>query len=196
MTRTLYLTACMRWCLLYTDAFLQYDTFLYADFYGICKVLNKLLWQDSRTGIADFNHNGQLQVFIEIKRGHVLRDIAGSRSPEFYESSSNALCAIKPIYNYMCAREFKFGVLSTYEHNWFLRRSTGAPSTLLVSLTLPYDHTSPTLLKAYTCIASFPSRHPNIISLPVADNPTLPHPIDILLDQWLEKHKTHPPTIS
>ncbi|CAG8706455.1 4928_t:CDS:2, partial [Ambispora leptoticha] len=148
---------------------------------NICQVLNKLMgpdyefsrWQDGSPGIPDFNchYTIQLILCIENKRGLVLREISGRTFSEFYESSSKAKMVIQQIYNYMCNRQLQYGVLSTYEDHWFLRRPPETPSKLFVSSTLSSQSESPTVLKAYAYIAkqarvSFPSPHPNVITVP------------------------------
>ena len=57
---------------------------------------------------------------------------------------------------------------------WFLYRPTKRPSTLLVSQTLPFNHVSPTVLKAYAYIAMKStsrtySPHLNIITVLVSE---------------------------
>jgi predicted Ser/Thr protein kinase len=151
---------------------------------NICWVLNKLTgpeyefcrWQDRSPGIPDFacTYNSQTILCIEIKRGRVLGKIGGIPFPEFYQSSPNARSAIQQIYNYMCDRKHEYGVLSTYENHWFLRRPDEARSKLFVSETLPSSHESPTVLKAYAYIVmqarhSPSSSHPNIITVPVSE---------------------------
>ena len=79
---------------------------------------------------------------------------------------------IQQIYNYMCTGQLQYGVISTYDNHWFLRRPNDDPSKLLASRTLPYNHQSPTVLRSYAYIAmqaraSPPSPHPNIIQVPV-----------------------------
>jgi predicted Ser/Thr protein kinase len=151
---------------------------------NICQVLNKLIgpeyefcrWHDPNPGIPDFSctYNSQTILCIENKRGLILREIDGRTFPDFYKSSPKARSVIQQIYNYMCDRELQYGVLSTYENHWFLRRPNEAPSKLFVSETLPSSHVSPTVLKAYAYIvmqarASSPSSHPNIIQVPVSE---------------------------
>ncbi|PKY48486.1 hypothetical protein RhiirA4_544646 [Rhizophagus irregularis] len=71
-----------------------------------------------------------------------------------YVCSNNASIfgSINQVYGYMCANSLKYGVLSTYDQTWFLKRevvNVGEEDhgRLYVSNTITSASTSPTLLK-------------------------------------------------
>ncbi|CAG8456354.1 14924_t:CDS:2 [Funneliformis mosseae] len=99
---------------------------------NICVVLNKLLkdYDISRDttknpGELDFIvHFVSFQVLItiKVKRKHVLEDIGEQSFIEFHKHDSKAQSVIRLIYSYMVVNQVKYGVLSTYDNHWFLRR--------------------------------------------------------------------------
>ncbi|CAG8676460.1 11091_t:CDS:1, partial [Ambispora gerdemannii] len=152
---------------------------------NICHVLNNLIgpeyefsrWQDHNPGIPDFNctYVAQLILCIENKRALVIRDIGGRTFPEYYQSSLKARTVTQQVYNYMCDKQLQYGVLSTYEDHWFLRRPDETPTKLFISPALSSQSESPTVLKAYAYLAmraraSPPSPHPDIIMVPVDED--------------------------
>ena len=68
---------------------------------------------------------------------------------------------IKEIYGYMGHNELQYGVLSTYESTWFLRRPQDHPGKLFVSEAVMNTATDPTLLQCFAYIMSLARRSPN-----------------------------------
>ncbi|RHZ60281.1 hypothetical protein Glove_355g96 [Diversispora epigaea] len=152
---------------------------------NICMVLNELMGPDyefsrrraTAAGIPDFTGyfvDTILILTIEIKRELISQNIDRQIFPDFYNSDEKTRTVIQQIYNYMVECQLQYGVLSTYEHHWFLCRSKETPSKLLISETLPSQSKSPSVLKAYAYIALqaradhlFPK--PDIITVPVND---------------------------
>ena len=66
--------------------------------------------------------------------------------PEFYDTNILAEDVIQQIYNYMRTNELRYGILTTYDNHWFLRREH---EKLWISKTLPLQSESPPVLKAY-----------------------------------------------
>ncbi|KAG9297288.1 hypothetical protein G9A89_006387 [Geosiphon pyriformis] len=128
---------------------------------NICTVVNKLTGPDfdfsmrgtHTPGIPDFTCHylvEQLILVIEVKRKHVLEDIGGRRFPEFYQDNDKARMVVQQIYNYMGANERRYGILTTYDNHWFLRREH---TMLWISETLSLQSKSPPVLKAYAYLA-------------------------------------------
>ncbi|KAG9295287.1 hypothetical protein G9A89_021218 [Geosiphon pyriformis] len=128
---------------------------------NICLVVNMLMssegynftrLQTHTPGIPDFNcYLGKLLILvIEVKRKHVLEDIGGRRFPEFYQDNDKARMVVQQIYNYMGANERRYGILTTYDNHWFLRREH---TMLWISETLSLQSKSPPVLKAYAYLA-------------------------------------------
>ncbi|PKK56961.1 hypothetical protein RhiirC2_798947 [Rhizophagus irregularis] len=105
-----------------------------------------------------------LILVIEIKRIHILSDIKpGQSMPDFYEKNPRAKDVIQQIYYYMSENQLQYGILSTYDEHWFIRRDHQE-----LYITEPLGSTSPTVLKAYAFFAQLAkncpfSKHPNII---------------------------------
>lgn len=123
---------------------------------NICMVLNRLMapgYSFSRrptltSGIPDFNcFLAELLILvIEAKRNNVLEDIGNQEFPEFYKKNEKARMVIQQIYNYMGENELRYGILTTYNNHWFLRREH---TELWISKTLPLQSKSPSVLEAY-----------------------------------------------
>ncbi|GET59098.1 kinase-like domain-containing protein [Rhizophagus irregularis DAOM 181602=DAOM 197198] len=117
--------------------------------FNICMVLNDLTGPDyvysrkstDTPGIPDFNCHlvGSLILVIEAKRKHVLEDMGEETFPEFYQTSKGG-DVIQQIYNYMGGNELRYGILTTYDNHWFLRREH---AKLWISKTLPLKSESP-----------------------------------------------------
>ncbi|GBC10865.1 hypothetical protein RclHR1_09970005 [Rhizophagus clarus] len=136
-----------------------------AFYYNICKVLNKLLpdYLFSRRrvpigGDPDFSaaHIRRFIMPIEIKREHDLRLLDNETILRFDETTSryelvgeDATNVIRQIFTYMTEAQLQYGVLSTYQHHWFLRRPPDEPSVLYISSALPIQSQSPPVLKTY-----------------------------------------------
>ena len=137
---------------------------------NICMVLNKLMSDDDcvfsrlpthTPGIPDFNCHlmeETLILVIEVKRKHILEGIEEQSFPEFYKASEKARMVIQQIYNYMGANELRYGILTTYDNHWFLRREH---TKLWVSKTLPLESKSPPVLKVYAYLTRQAKEDPN-----------------------------------
>ncbi|RGB22696.1 hypothetical protein C1646_822450 [Rhizophagus diaphanus] len=76
---------------------------------------------------------------IKAKRKHVLEDMGEETFPEFYYTSKGG-DVIQQIYNYMGGNELRYGILTTYDNHWFLRREH---AKLWISKTLLLESESP-----------------------------------------------------
>ncbi|PKK58567.1 kinase-like protein [Rhizophagus irregularis] len=134
--------------------------------FNICQILNKLMGPDcvysrkstDTPGIPDFNCHlmGSLILVMEAKRKHVLEDMGEETFPEFYQTSKGK-DVIQQIYNYMGGNELRYGILTTYDNHWFLRREH---SDLWISETLPLQSESPPVLKAYAYLTRQAKENP------------------------------------
>ena len=68
---------------------------------------------------------------------------------------------IKEIYGYMGHNKLQFGVLSTYENTWFIRRPPDNPSKLFISEAVTNSAADPTLLQCFAYIMSLARRSLN-----------------------------------
>ena len=111
---------------------------------NICVVLNQLLgpdyefssWTDATPGSLA-HYAGQLILSIEIKKAVSLNDIDGGALSDAYQwspKSEHKKCDTAGL-QLLCAGQLQYGVVSTYENHWFLRRTSDDPSKL-------YDHQS------------------------------------------------------
>jgi predicted Ser/Thr protein kinase len=112
---------------------------------------------------------------IEIKSEHILQlfRLDGEQTFLYFDQKNqryemtHARDVIRQIFTYMKESQLQYGVLSTYQHHWFLRRPADEPSVLYISKTLPIQSQSPPVLKTYAymvqvlCADSF-SRNPVI----------------------------------
>ena len=134
--------------------------------FNICQILNKLMGPDcvyskkstDTPGIPDFNCHlvGSLILVIEAKRKHVLEDMGKQTFPEFYQTSKGK-DVVQQIYNYMGGNELRYGILSTYDNHWFLRREH---AKLWISKTLSLQSESPPVLKAYAYLTQRAKENP------------------------------------
>ena len=139
-----------------------------AFYYNICQVLNVLLpdYEFSRqpvpiAGIPDFSATFAKFEFIapiEIKREHILQLLLMDGEQTFlyfdetnerYDMNEHARDVIRQTFTYMAEAQLQYGVLSTYQHHWFLRRPADEPSVLYISKTLLIQSQSPPVFKTY-----------------------------------------------
>ncbi|PKC57641.1 kinase-like protein [Rhizophagus irregularis] len=135
--------------------------------FNICQILNKLTGPDciysrrptDATGIPDFKcHCAKLLILVvEAKRKHVLEDMGEETFPEFYQTSKGK-DVVQQIYNYMGENELRYGILTTYDNHWFLRREH---TDLWISETLSLQSESPPVLKAYAYLTRRAKENPN-----------------------------------
>lgn len=95
-----------------------------------------------------------------------LKDLAKHRA-----SPVSVIDQIKQIYGYMGHNKLQYGVLSTYERTWFLRRPQDNPGTLFISEVVMNTVTNPTLLQCLVCIMSLARHNPNSSSPPASPLP-------------------------
>jgi len=134
---------------------------------NICMVLNRLMGSEVKfskrstdtPGIPDFTCHlvGSLILVMEAKRKHVLEDMGEETFPEFYQTSKGK-DVIQQIYNYMGGNELRYGILTTYDNHWFLRREH---AKLWISKTLSLQSESPPVLKAYAYLTRRAKENPN-----------------------------------
>ncbi|KAG0362078.1 hypothetical protein BG005_006735 [Podila minutissima] len=90
---------------------------------------------------------------IEMKRPAVLRSGNLVEDYEAQERSGAAAGpgdALRQAFGYMRLNGYRFGVLSTYEQTWFLKRGDqDADHDLMVSPTIAFNRSEPTLLQCY-----------------------------------------------
>ncbi|RGB25831.1 hypothetical protein C1646_441444 [Rhizophagus diaphanus] len=64
---------------------------------------------------------------------------------------------VQQIYNYMRENELRYGILTTYDNRWFLRREH---TELWISKTLPLQSESSPVLKTYAYLTRQAKEHP------------------------------------
>ena len=121
----------------------------------------------SGTGEPDFvchKKDGDVLILaIKIKRAHIESD---QTLPEVYKGDAKVKMVIQQLYNYLSENQLKYGILSTYEHSWFVKRDH---RYLYISESLEYNSTHPPVLKTYAYLAQqaikdgHESPHVNII---------------------------------
>ena len=84
------------------------------------------------------------------------KDIRADRTP-----AVPVIDHIIEIYGYMGHNELQYGILSTYEKTWFLRRPPDDPNKLLISDAVVTEAADPTLLQCFAYIMSLARRSPN-----------------------------------
>ncbi|PKY20030.1 hypothetical protein RhiirB3_433225 [Rhizophagus irregularis] len=111
-----------------------------------------------------------LILVIETKRIHILEGIKdGQKLSDFCKTNAKARDVVQQLYNYMSENELQFGVLSTYDKHWFVKRDY---QDIYISESLSLDSSSPPVLKAYAYIALQAkenpySLHPNRIKVQI-----------------------------
>src|ERR1044071_5501591 len=93
---------------------------------------------------------------MEAKRKHVLENMGEQTFPEFYHTSKGK-DVVQQIYNYMGGNELRYGILTTYDNHWFLRREH---TDLWISKTLSLQSESPPVLKAYAYLTRRAKENP------------------------------------
>ncbi len=107
---------------------------------------------------------------IEVKKKTVL-PIGNESSVEFFQKNSKAKCTMSQAFCYMIENSLLYGIISSYDHNWFLQRGGNNHNQILVSETLSFNNNNPTMLKAYAYIVLRAKQghylpNPNIVSVP------------------------------
>jgi len=90
----------------------------------------------------------------------------------------------------MIENNLRYGIISTYDCNWFLQRGGDDRNTIYISDTITFNHNNPTVLKSYAYIVlkakqNHYLQHPNIISV---QNITPPSNTSLV---QLQKNKTN-----
>ncbi|KAF9272511.1 hypothetical protein BGZ74_005221, partial [Mortierella antarctica] len=65
------------------------------------------------------------------------------------EDARSALGPVNQIYGYMRLNGYRYGVLSTYEQTWFLKQGEQGTNDLMISPTIAFDVSEPSLLQCY-----------------------------------------------
>ncbi|KAI1292366.1 hypothetical protein EDD11_008793 [Mortierella claussenii] len=96
---------------------------------------------------------------IEMKRPAILHlnDDVSFRTA-YGGSRSRARGPLKQLYGYMKYNGFRYGVLSTYTQTWFVKRDGNGGREALVSPTILFNRTVPTLLQCYLWLIRAASR--------------------------------------
>ncbi|UZO05633.1 uncharacterized protein OCT59_025977 [Rhizophagus irregularis] len=82
-----------------------------------------------------------LILVIETKRIHILEGIKdGQKLSDFCKTNAKARDVVQQLYNYMSENELQFGVLSTYDKHWFVKRDY---QDIYISESLSLDSSSP-----------------------------------------------------
>ncbi|GBC06342.1 hypothetical protein RclHR1_06780006 [Rhizophagus clarus] len=119
-------------------------------------------------GIPDYTCyylGSTLLLVIEIKRVHILSEIGLGLLSDFYKTNPRVKDVVQQIYYYMSENQLQYGVLSTYDKHWFVKRDH---QDLYITEPLLLGSTSPTVLEAYAFLGQLAkdcpfSKHPNII---------------------------------
>ncbi|CAG8691885.1 11770_t:CDS:2, partial [Funneliformis mosseae] len=134
---------------------------------NICMILNEVITDCEfamrgvqGTGSPNFachkKDDDKLIMAIEIKRYHILLGIKPDQTlPEFYKEDAKARMVIQQIYNYLSENQLKYGALSTYDNNWFVKREH---KRLYISKSPSLDSTRPPILKSYAYLARLAKR--------------------------------------
>jgi hypothetical protein len=91
---------------------------------------------------------------VEVKTRWILPD---DNIVEIYNARDTPECvsnSVMQIFGYMAHNERRYGVLSTYDKTWFLRRPENDPGALLISDAVKVGDTSPTLLWCFAYMMS------------------------------------------
>lgn len=113
-----------------------------------------------------FHSQGTLLLVIEVKTRGLLPRV-DSLANKFNEDIEvikqdcvpvqSTISPIGQIFGYLSHNKLQFGVLTTYQQTWFLRRDR---SKLYVSPTIDYNNQSPTLLQCYFWIIKQATQEP------------------------------------
>jgi hypothetical protein len=135
------------------------------------------------SGLPDFtcrkykdsnDSKGERIIALEVKRDIVVKQLYEINLDELfsYEDGYFNGCAngelmnvIKQIYNYMVLDELQYGILTSYDHHWFICRPINDPSILKISAVLDR---SPPVIKTYAYLVYLANT-----------NPKSPHPLII-----------------
>ncbi|RIA91692.1 hypothetical protein C1645_821721 [Glomus cerebriforme] len=129
---------------------------------NICMLLNRVI-QDVQFALRSTSSTGnsgycchlkidnKLLFTIEIKGFNILITNQQKISDLFNDKEDSKLVPkvrqiIQQFYNYMVENKTKYGVLSTYNDHWFVKRECGI---LYISETVKYSLTHPSVLKSY-----------------------------------------------
>jgi hypothetical protein len=104
---------------------------------------------------------GNLIVPIEVKTKWILPDdniveIIDSKNPPV-----SVVNSIWQIFGYMAHNQRRYGVLSTYDKTWFMRRPEHDTGALLISDVVHAEDTGPTLLRCFAYIMSLARQYPH-----------------------------------
>jgi hypothetical protein len=89
---------------------------------------------------------------VEIKRPILLQSrdlVADYMEQEQSGAATESSRALKQTFGYMRLNGYRYGVLSTYEQTWFLKRVAQGSKEILVSPTIVFNSTGLTLLQCY-----------------------------------------------
>ena len=94
-------------------------------------------------------------------------DDTTARSPIYHH--------LRQIFGYLSANQLQFGVITTYQNTWFLRRPTDNPGELQISPVIRWDNQQPTLFQCFhhlTLLAR--EKHDCALAPPTPPPPLMP----------------------
>ena len=109
---------------------------------------------------------GKQILALEIKRDVLLRDLLSLTDSDLESfgrrefSAGHLYVIIGQIYNYMSSLQLQYGILSSYDNQWFLYRPKNNNTELHISHPLAHDSTSPPVLKSYAYLAWIAEQDP------------------------------------
>lgn len=126
-----------------------------------------------------YKNQEQLFLAIEVKTKDVLalKDLVEKYNIDikYYNkdltSPKNVVYQVNQIFGYLSWNELQYGVLTTYEETWFLKRNAG---TLYVSPAIKYTSISPTLFRCYITIMNLARKSPFNAQLTKSPKPPPP----------------------
>jgi predicted Ser/Thr protein kinase/ABC-type uncharacterized transport system substrate-binding protein len=92
------------------------------------------------------NNNGEVQSFVEIKTRWALDNLISNSIVSDWENKGSLRNIICQVMGYLCHNRLKYGCLSSFERNWFLKRDK---MDLFISEPISFDSTVPTLYQAF-----------------------------------------------
>ena len=69
--------------------------------------------------------------------------------PQDGDLQNSVIRQIRQIFGYLCQNGLWYGVITTYDHSWFLCRSFEDPGSLLILPAISYNSQDPTLLQCF-----------------------------------------------
>ncbi|KAF9165642.1 hypothetical protein DFQ26_009654 [Actinomortierella ambigua] len=106
---------------------------------------------------------------IEIKRPVILRSenlVQDYLAQDQSGDTGGVLGPVNQIYGYMRLNGYRYGILSTYEQTWFMKRGNLGTNDLMISPAIAFDSREPTLLQYYLWFIREASNDPQPLDPP------------------------------